>query len=124
MYSISTPHAPRPDGAYSQGSSAARYVFVSAQGPEDPATGQLVDGSIGVQTVRAFRNMVAVLEDAGLGVEAVTKVTLWLTDLDDLPAVDEVLAERFEKPYPARSVCEVSRLPKGARLQIECVACR
>ncbi|MDJ1121462.1 Rid family detoxifying hydrolase [Olsenella sp. YH-ols2217] len=124
MYSISTPHAPRPDGPYSQGSSAARYLFVSAQGPEDPVTGGVVDGSIGVQTVRALGNMEAVLEEVGLGIEAVCKLTLWLTDLDDLPSVDEVLTERLEKPYPARSVCEVSRLPKGARIQIECVACR
>lgn len=124
MYSISTPHAPRPDGPFSQGSSAARYVFVSAQGPVDPATGQTVDGSIGTQTVRAFRNVEAVLADVGLGIESVCKLTLWVTDLDDVPAIDEVLAERLEKPYPARSLAQAAALPHGWRLQIEAVACR
>lgn len=124
MYSISTNDAPHPSGTFSQGASAARFVFVSGQLPIDPRTGCLADGSIGAQTVQVIRNMEAVLEEVGLGIDSVCKVTAYLTDLTDLEAVDEVCSERFEKPYPARSVLEVARLPHNARIQMECIACR
>lgn len=124
MYSIFTPDAPQPSGTFSQGASAARYVFVSGQLPIDPASGVLRDASIGVQTVQVIRNVEAVLADVGLGIDSVCKVTLFLTDLNDLEAVDEVCSERFEKPYPARSVVGVSALPHGASIQMECVTCR
>lgn len=123
MYSILTPQAPRPDGPFSQGSSAARYLFVSAQGPFEP-DGTPIDGSIGTQTVRVVRNIEAVLADVGLGIDSVCKLTVLLVDLDDLPTVDEVLAERLQKPFPARTCMQVAALPRGARINIECVACR
>lgn len=124
MYSIFTPNAPVPDGAYSQGSSAARYVFVSAQLPRDPASGEMLDGSVGAQAALCVRSMEGVLAEVDLGLEDICAMTLYLTSLADQRAVDEVLAERLPKPWPARSCVAVAELPQGAKVQMDCVACR
>lgn len=124
MYSIFTPEAPLPDGAYSQGASAARFVFVSAQLPRDPATGAMLDGSVGAQAALCVRSMAAVLQETGLGLEDVCSMGLYLLDTADQRAVDEVLAERMPKPWPARTCIVVAGLPEGARVQMDCVACR
>lgn len=124
MYAITTDRAPAPDGTYSQGTSAARFVFVSGQLPVDPATGELVPGGIGQQTARCIRNVEAVLAELELGLGDVTKTTVYLASLDDLEMADEVYAERFPKPVPARSCVEVRALPRGARVMVEAIACR
>lgn len=124
MYSLSSPKAPQPSGPFSQGSSAARYVFVSGQLPITAEGQKLTEASIGSQTVQVIKNIEAILADVDLTISDVCKTTIYLADLSDLAAVDEVYSERFEKPYPARSVLEVSRLPHGARIQMEAVACR
>ncbi len=124
MYTIRSEGAPKPTGSYSQGTSAARYVFVSSQLPIDPATGALIEASLGAQVARCVENVEAVLKDVDLSLEDVCLLHVWLTDLRDLEIVDEVLAERIARPYPARSVIGVSELPLGAPVQIEAIACR
>ncbi len=124
MYAIRSERAPKPTGSYSQGTSAARYVFVSAQLPIDPATGRPIEASLGAQVAQCVRNVEAVLSDVDLTLEDVCLIHVWLTDLADLDIVDEVLAERIKRPYPARSVIGASALPLGAPVQIEAIACR
>ena len=124
MYSIRTDDAPAPNGSYSQGASAARYVFVSAQLPQDPRSGALVDASVGAQAALCLRNVEAVLADIDLTLADACELTVYLTDLGDLAIVDEVLAERIPRPYPARTVVGAASLPLGASVQISCIACR
>ncbi len=124
MYTIHAENAPKPTGSYSQGTSAARYVFVSSQLPIDPSTGELIEASLGAQVARCIANVEAVLRDVDLTLEDVCLLHVWLTDLADLSIVDEVLAERIARPYPARSVIGVSALPLDAPVQIEAIACR
>lgn len=124
MYAMTTTEAPRALGCASQGTSAARFVFVSAQLPVDPATGELVPGGIGQQTARCIRNVEAVLASLDLGLSDVTKTTVQLVSLDDFELMDEVYAERFSRPAPARTVTQVAGIPCGARVQIEAIACR
>ena len=124
MYSITTDAAPKPLGASSQGTTAARFVFVSAQLPVDPETGERVPGGIGQQTARCIRNVEAVLSELELSLSDVTKTTVYLTNLDEFEAMDEVYGERFHKPVPARTCGGVVALPEGAHVQIEAIACR
>lgn len=124
MYAISTPNAPRALGTASQGTSAARFVFVSGQLPIDPVTSEPVPGGIGQQTARCIRNVEAVLANLELTLSDVTKTTVYLTSLDDFELMDEVYAERFPKPVPARTCVEVRALPGGAKVEIEAIACR
>lgn len=123
-YGIHTSGAPAARGAYSQGAAAARYIYVSGQVGADPETGELVSGDVAEQTSRAISNAEAVLAETKLTLEDVVKATVFLADLDDLPAVDAVWHERFHAPRPARTCVEVSRLRGGARVEVECVACR
>ena len=124
MYAIRTAAAPEPLGAYSQGASAARYVFVSAQLPQDPLTGEVIEASVGAMAARCLMNVEAVLQDAGLSLDDACSLTVWLTDLADAQIVNEVLAERLSKPYPARNVVGAASLPLGAPIQVSAVACR
>lgn len=124
MYAITTKDAPKPEGTYSQGTSAARFVFVSGQLPIEPTSGELVPGGIGQQTARCIRNVEAVLRELELGLADVTKTTIYLTSLRELEQADEVYAERFPKPAPARSCVEVGALPHGAQVMVEAIACR
>lgn len=124
MYPISTTKAPKAEGAMSQGSSAARTVYISAQIPQDPVSQTLIKGSAGAKCVRCLLNIDAILDDAGLSLQDVCEMRIYLTNMDDLAAIDEVLAERIPKPYPARTVLGVAALPHQASMAIECTACR
>ncbi len=109
-------------GPYSQAVRAGELLFLSGQTPLDPATGRLVEGGVGAQTEQCFRNLFAVLRAAGLSPDAVVKVNVFLADMADFPAMNEVYARQFERPYPARSTVGVASLPLGARIEIELVA--
>lgn len=124
MYAISTTEAPGALGTCSQGTSAARFVFVSAQLPVDPAAGELVAGGIAEQTACCIRNIAAVLAELDLTLADVTKTTVQLVDLGDFEEMDEAYATRFSRPAPARSCMQVQALPFGARVQIDAIACR
>ena len=116
--------APRPIGPYSQAISIEKLVFCSGQGPLDPATGDVVRGDIAVQTERTLRNLQTVLEAAGLGLQHVVKTTVFLTDLGDFPAMNNVYQSFFSENPPARSTVEVSALPKQTEVEIEAIAVR
>ena len=118
---IQTESAPAAIGPYSQATRAGNTVFFSGQIPLDPATGNVVDGGIEAQARRAFDNLKAVADAAGGSMADIVRVGLYLTDLSQFAAVNAVMAEYFEAPYPARSTIEVSALPKGARFEVDAV---
>ena len=124
MYGIRTPQAPAPIGAYSQGASAARFVFVSAQLPLDPRTGEPIDATVGAQAALCLRYVEAILADVDLTLADACELTVYLIDLDDLAIVDEVMAERIPRPWPARTVVGAASLPLGVSVQISAIACR
>lgn len=121
---ISAPDAPQPIGPYSVAAldDASGLLFLSGQTPIDPATGALVDGDVGVQTRRVFTNLERVLAAAGASLTDVIKVNVYLTSMGDFPALNEVYADVFEAPYPARTTVAVAELPLGAQVEIELVA--
>lgn len=122
---IATEQAPRAIGPYSQAVRAGGFLFLSGQIPLDPATGEMVDGDITVQTTRVMDNMAAVLAEAGLGFDAIVKTTIFLADLADFAAVNQAYGSRFAAAPPARSTVEVKGLPRGALVEIEAIAlCR
>lgn len=123
MSPLSTPSAPAALGPYSQGIDAGPFVFVSGQLPVDPATGEIPDDAA-AQAERAFANVRAILAAAGLGLEHVAKTTVFLSDLADFAAVNEVYSRMFSAPFPARSCVQVAALPRGARLEVEAIAVR
>ncbi len=117
--------APAPVGPYSQAVVAGDLVFCAGQIALDPATGELVGrDEVRVQTRRVIDNLAAVLEAAGSGLDRVTKTTVFLADLEDFAAMNEVYAERFGVHRPARSTVPVGALPRGAKVEIECIAVR
>ena len=118
---VSTEHAPAAIGPYSQAVRSGRLVFLSGQIPLDPATGQLVEGDIATQSRRVFDNLRAVCEAAGGGLDRVVRVGIYVVDLADFAAVNGVMAEYFDAPYPARSTIEVSGLPRGARVEVDAI---
>lgn len=118
---IHTDSAPAAIGPYSQATRAGNTVFFSGQIPLDPATGNVVDGGIEAQARRAFDNLKAVAEAAGGSMADIVRVGLYLTDLSQFAAVNAVMAEYFESPYPARSTIEVSALPKGVLFEVDAV---
>jgi 2-iminobutanoate/2-iminopropanoate deaminase len=118
---ISTDKAPGAVGPYSQAISTGTMVFVSGQLPMDPATGQIVEG-IEQQTKMSLTNVKAILEAAGSSLDKVVKATVFITNMDDFPAVNKVYAEFFTKLPPARACVEVSKLPRGANVEIEAIA--
>lgn len=120
---ISTPDAPAAIGPYSQAVRFGALVFVSGQIPLDPATGQMVGGDdVRAQTERVMDNLAAVLAAAGSSFDRVLKATIFLTDLGDFAAVNEVYGKRFAGDPPARATVQVSALPRGAKVEIELVA--
>ena len=121
--SISTSAAPAAVGPYSQAVESGGFIFVSGQLPVDPATGAIPDGAT-AQAERAFANVLAVLAAAGVGPESVVKTTVFLADLADFAAVNEVYARVFPAPFPARSCVQVAAIPRGARLEVEAIAAR
>lgn len=118
---IATEQAPAAIGPYSQAVRAGDTVYFSGQIPLDPATGNLVDGDITAQTRRVFENLVAVARAAGGSLAQVVRVGIYVTDLANFAAVNAVMAEYFQAPYPARSTIEVSALPKGAQVEVDAV---
>lgn len=113
--------APAAIGPYSQATRAGSLVFFSGQIPLDPQTGELVEGDISLQARRAFDNLKAVCEAAGGSMDDIVRVGLYLTDLGQFAAVNAVMAEYFQAPYPARSTIEVPALPKGADFEVDAV---
>ena len=123
MKSISTEKAPAAIGPYSQAiDSGAGLVFLSGQLPIDPATGAFPEGGIKEQTRQSILNAQAILQEAGLSLSHVVKTTVFLADMGDFAAMNEVYAQFFSSPYPARSAVAVKTLPKGALVEIECIA--
>ena len=118
---ISTEQAPAAIGPYSQAVRKGGMVFLSGQIPLDPATGQLVEGDIAAQARRVFDNLRAVCTAAGGSFDDVVRVGIYLTDLGDFAAVNAVMAENFQAPFPARSTIEVSGLPRGARVEVDAI---
>ena len=119
---IHTDSAPKAIGPYSQAIHAGDFIFAAGQTPIDPATGNLVEGEIETQTRRVLDNIKAVLEAAGSGLDKVVKTTVFMTNLGDFARMNAVYAEYFPANPPARSTVQVSALPKGAMIEIECVA--
>jgi 2-iminobutanoate/2-iminopropanoate deaminase len=120
--SVSTPGAPAAIGPYSQAVRAGSLLFVSGQIPLDPESGQMVDGDIAVQTHRVFRNLAAILEAGGSSFDRVVRVGVYLADMNDFAAMNEVYGTYFTLPAPARATVQAARLPKDARVEIELVA--
>jgi reactive intermediate/imine deaminase len=119
--SIHTDHAPKAIGTYSQAVRAGDTVYLSGQIPLDPATGNLISGEIETEIRRVFDNLKAVAEAAGGTLRQAVKLTVFLTDMANFPKVNEVMATYFEQPYPARAAVGVAALPRGARVEIECI---
>ncbi len=119
---IQTPDAPAAIGPYSQAIVAGEFVFTAGQIPLDPATGQMVGEGITQQTERALDNLGAVLEAAGASLQTVVKTTVFLRDMDDFAAMNEVYGRYFGEHRPARSAVQAARLPRDARVEIEAVA--
>ena len=122
MNAISTTSAPAAIGPYSQAIKVGELVFVSGQLPIDPATGAFAEGGIKELTRQSLTNMKAILEEAGTSMANVVKTTVFLADMNDFAAMNEVYAEFFAAPFPARSAVAVKTLPKGALVEIECIA--
>ena len=122
MNAISTTNAPAAIGPYSQAIKVGELVFVSGHLPIDPATGAFAEGGIKELTRQSLTNMKAILEEAGTSMANVVKTTVFLADMNDFAAMNEVYAEFFAAPFPARSAVAVKTLPKGALVEIECIA--
>jgi 2-iminobutanoate/2-iminopropanoate deaminase len=121
---VSTDDAPKAIGPYSQAVIAGDLVFVAGQGPIDPATGRYEPADIRAETKRALENVKAILEAAGSSLDRVVKVTVYLRDLRDFEAMNEVYASFFEPPYPARATIQAAALPKGFAIEIDAIARR
>ncbi|HEY8090192.1 MAG TPA: RidA family protein [Polyangiaceae bacterium] len=119
---VTTKDAPGAIGPYSQALRAGEVVFTSGQIPLDPATGQMVEGDIAVQTKRVMDNLAAVLEAAGCAFRDVARTTIYLVDLAHFAKVNEVYGACFEAPFPARSTVQVAALPRGAQVEIDMIA--
>ena len=121
---ISTAKAPQAIGPYSQAIEAGDFIFVSGQIPLIPATGELVEGSVEVQTARVLENLKAILEAAGSSLESVVKTTVYITNMDEFAKVNGIYGQYFQENPPARVCVEVSKLPKGALVEIDVIAAR
>ncbi len=119
---IETDQAPAAIGPYSQAIVCHGLVFTAGQIPIDPSTGELIDGDIAAETTLVLRNLAGVLGAAGSGMDRVVKTTVFLADMGDFAAMNEVYAKFFPDPPPARSAIQAAALPKGVRVEIECVA--
>jgi 2-iminobutanoate/2-iminopropanoate deaminase len=119
---VHAPAAPAAVGPYSHAVRAGDLLYLSGQTPIDPATGHLVSGDVASQTVRVFANLSAVLAAAGLTLGDVVKVNVYLVDMADFAAMNQVYAEVFAEPFPARTTVAVAGLPLGAQVEIEAVA--
>ena len=122
MKAIATKNAPAAIGPYSQAIEVNGFVYASGQIPIDPATGAFVPGGIREQTQQSLRNAAAILQQAGTDLAHVVKTMVYLADIADFAAMNEVYATFFQEPYPARSAVAVRDLPKGALVEIEVLA--
>lgn len=119
---ITTEDAPAAIGPYSQAVKTGNMVFCSGQIPIDPKTGEFVSDDVGEQTHQVLKNLSAVLDAAGTDLHNVVKTTVFLADMNDFTAMNEVYAEYFRENKPARATVQAARLPKDARVEIECIA--
>jgi 2-iminobutanoate/2-iminopropanoate deaminase len=119
---VSSSSAPQAIGPYSQAIRAGGLLFVSGQIPLDPATGVMAGGDIGDQTRRIFQNLGAILEAAGASFDHVVRTTVYLADMADFAAMNEVYGTYFASPAPARSTIQAAGLPKNARVEIDLIA--
>ncbi|MEG0176303.1 RidA family protein [Anaerorhabdus sp.] len=117
---ISSPNAPKALGPYSQAIKLGDFVYLSGQIPMDPTTGEIVEGGIQEQTQQVLRNIEAVLAEMNLETRHVVKTTVFMTDLSEFEAMNQIYALYFAEPFPARSTIQVAGLPKGAKIEIEC----
>lgn len=124
MKQIATEKAPAAIGPYSQAIEHAGFIYVSGQIPIDPQTGAFVEGGVEAQTRQCLTNLGNILREAGSSYSSVIKTTVFLADMGDFAAMNGVYAEFFTAPYPARAAVAVKDLPKGALVEVECVACR
>ena len=122
MKAINTKNAPAAIGPYSQAIEVNGFVYTSGQLPIDPATGEFAGSDIKSQAEQSLKNVKAILEEARLTMKNVVKTTVFLADMADFAAMNEVYSTYFSEPYPARSAVAVKTLPKGALVEIECVA--
>lgn len=122
MKTISTEKAPAAIGPYSQAIQVGNLVYTSGQIPIDPATGMIVKGGIKEQTLQSLTNVKAILEEVGLTMSNVLKITVFMADMGDFADMNSVYAEFFTEPYPVRSAVAVKTLPKGALVEIEVIA--
>ena len=122
MKAINTKNAPAAIGPYSQAIEVNGFVYTSGQLPIDPATGEFAGSDIKSQAEQSLKNVKAILEEAGLTMKNVVKTTVFLADMAEFAAMNEVYSTYFSEPYPARSAVAVKTLPKGALVEIECVA--
>jgi len=119
---VSSDAAPRAIGPYSQAVRAGSLLFVSGQIALDPATGTMVDGDIAAQTHRVLANLRAILEAGGATLDQVVRTTVYLADMNDFAAVNEIYGTYFSSPAPARATVQAARLPKDARVEIDVIA--
>jgi len=119
---ISSPNAPKAIGPYSPAIRVGQLLFVSGQVPLDPATGHMVEGGIAEQTRRVLDNIGALLTAGGRSFADVVRTTIFLADMNDFAAVNEIYGQYFSEPYPARATVQVARLPKDARVEIDVIA--
>lgn len=119
---VSTENAPSAIGPYSQAVKTGNMVFCSGQIPIDPQTGEFVSNDIVEQTEQVFKNLTAVLEAAGTSLNKVVKTTVFLADMNDFVAMNEVYAKYFNENKPARATVQAARLPRDARVEIDCIA--
>lgn len=119
---LTTTDAPAAIGPYSQAITAGDFLFASGQIPLDPATGQLVEGGIAEQTHRVFKNLAAILAAAGIGFDRVVKTNVYLQDMGDFAAMNEIYGTYFPAPAPARATIQAARLPRDVKVEIDFVA--
>jgi 2-iminobutanoate/2-iminopropanoate deaminase len=120
---LSTPNAPAAIGPYSQAIKAGGFLFVSGQIPLDPRTGTIVEGGIAAQTHQVLQNLAAILTAAGISFDRVVKTSVYLQDMADFSAMNEVYASYFAAPAPARATIQAARLPRDVRVEIDLIAC-
>lgn len=119
---VSTNHAPAAIGPYSQAVDLGDLVFISGQIPLDPTTMEFVSDDVSEQTHQVMKNLGAILQEAGLSYKNIAKASIFLDSMDDFARVNEIYASYLSEPYPARAAVEVSKLPKGAKVEIEAIA--
>ena len=118
---VKTNEAPAAIGTYSQAVKVGNIVYLSGQIPLDPASGEMVAGEMRAQIARVFDNLAAVAKAAGGGLQDVVKLNVFLTDLGNFPLVNEIMAQYFKEPYPARAAVGVAALPRGAQVEMDAV---